>query len=365
MQNTPEPPAEETLGELALTAIEAAFAPSLALLRDESSFCIYGAGEVGRLLFHLCRRRELRPAAFLDDLCAAPFCCGLPVWRVKEGVEQVEPSAILLGTLRATDRMMRNLQSVPYSGRILNTWDSNAQVRSPHCVYTLTPKAKIRAFHNRHAGRRAFVIGNGPSLLKTDPRRLDGEVTFGANNIFLLEGFAPTYYAAIDRVLTQDRAAEINALPWVKFFPHLVSEWIDNGTFLHAIHADWPTNFSTDISEFIEIDFTVTYSLMQIAFYMGCNPVYLIGVDHTYAVDPQQQHQEANVLTSLGDDPNHFHPNYFGKGYRWHKPRMAPLAACYRRALEVYRQHGRELYNATAGGALEELPRIEFESLLT
>ncbi len=38
--------------------------------------------------------------------------------------------------------------------------------------------------------------------------------------------------------------------------------------------------------------------------------------------------------------------------------------ACYRKALEVYRQHGRELFNATAGGALEELPRVDFESLL-
>lgn len=352
------------LSGLALTAIEKAFAPSLALLEKEPCFCIYGAGEVGQLLFYMCQARGLKPAAFLDDLVSLETSCGLPVLPVKAGIEQLQPSAILLATIRATERMIKNLQSVPYQGRILNTWDSNAQVRSPHCNYKLTDKAIIKKFYNMHKGKRAFIIGNGPSLLKTDPRRLKGEITFGCNNIFLLENFTPTYYAAIDRVLTQDRAKEINALPWVKFFPNLVSEWITNGYFLNAIHAEWPTNFSTDISEFIEIDFTVTYSLMQIAFYMGCDPVYLIGVDHTYKVDSQQSYLEANVLTSTADDPNHFHPDYFGKGYRWHKPRMEPLKACYRKALEVYRQHGRELFNATAGGALEELPRVDFDSVI-
>jgi hypothetical protein len=126
----------------------------------------------------------------------------------------------------------------------------------------------------------------------------------------------------------------------------------------------WPTHFSTDIAQHLEVDFTVTYSMMQIAFYMGCNPVYLIGVDHNYQIDPNQQHADDRVLTSLGKDPNHFHPDYFGKGYRWHKPRMEPLEASYQKALDVYREHGRELYNATAGGKLEVLPRVDFEELL-
>jgi len=54
---------------------------------------------------------------------------------------------------------------------------------------------------------------------------------------------------------------------------------------------------------------------------MGCDPVVLIGVDHSYALDPLQSSRHGNVLTSLRDDPNHFHPGYFGAGYRWHDPR--------------------------------------------
>ena len=351
--------------ELALAAVEKAFAPSLARLKaDTAVFCIYGAGETGQLLAELCRRRGLTPSAFLDDHASENACLDIPIYPVQEGIERCTPSAVLLATLRASDRMTANLRALPFNGSILGTQDSHAHDRSPHCTFRTTPKEVLTRFHNIHAGHRAFIIGNGPSLLQTDPRRLAGEITFAANNIFLLDEFIPTYYAAIDRVLTQDRAAEINALPWTKFFPHLVSQWITNGYFLNAVHAAWPTNFSTDISDFIEIDFTVTYSLMQLAFYMGCSPVYLIGVDHTYRVDDRENHREDFVLTSLGNDANHFHPDYFGKGYRWHKPRMEPLAACYRKALEVYQAHDRELFNATAGGALTELPRVDFESII-
>ena len=360
MQKTEEDP-----GLLALQAVKAAFAPSLAMLASESSFCIYGAGEVGRLLLHLCLQQGLQPLAFLDDLSSSASCCDIPVLRVKEGIEKLNPSAILLATIRAAERMTRSLKGLPYTGRILGTWDSNSQERSPHHRYTITPKAVIQQYHNKHLNRRAFIIGNGPSLLKTDPRQLRDEITLAANLIYLLEGFSPAYYAASDRILTQENAEEINALPWVKFFPHQVSDWISNGHFLKGIQMEWPTNFSTDISEYIETEFTITYSLLQIAFYMGCNPVYLIGVDHAYAIDPSQCFQEGRVLTSIDTDPNHFHPGYFGKGRRWTSPPpREKLDACYRLAQEGYAKHGRQLFNATAGGALEVLPRVNFEDLL-
>ena len=352
--------------ELALSVIKSAFSVALRMVEQDDVFCIYGAGDVGELLFSFCSERGLKPVAFLDDLSEHRTFCGIPVCGVQAGVEQFNPSGIILGTIKATERMQRNLASLHYSGGVYTVQDVHGHLCSPHQSYVLTPREEIQVFHNKHAGQRAFVIGNGPSLLKTDPRRLmaRNEITFAANNIFLLEDFRPTYYSAIDRVLTQERAAEINALPWTKFFPHLVSVWITNGIFLNAHHSDWPERFSDDISQCLEIDFTVTFSMLQIALYMGCNPVYLIGVDHTYAVTAEQCHQDGGILTSVSQDPNHFHPGYFGKGYRWSKPRMEPLEACYRVAENAYKAHGRELYNATAGGALDVLPRISFEALL-
>ena len=37
-----------------------------------------------------------------------------------------------------------------------------------------------------HKGRRAFIIGNGPSLKQTDLSKLKNEITFGMNRIYLL-----------------------------------------------------------------------------------------------------------------------------------------------------------------------------------
>jgi len=65
------------------------------------------------------------------------------------------------------------------------------------------------------AGKRVFLLGNGPSLLQTDVDKLCREITIGSNSIFLLfdkRAFQPTYYTIEDRLVAEDRAAEANAL---------------------------------------------------------------------------------------------------------------------------------------------------------
>ncbi|MBP8164981.1 MAG: hypothetical protein KAX86_06040, partial [Anaerolineales bacterium] len=37
-----------------------------------------------------------------------------------------------------------------------------------------------------HKGKRAFVIGNGPSLKQTDLSKLKNEITFGMNRIYVI-----------------------------------------------------------------------------------------------------------------------------------------------------------------------------------
>jgi hypothetical protein len=45
----------------------------------------------------------------------------------------------------------------------------------------LSAGLQLSPFRNRHAGRRAFVVGNGPSLAKMDLGLLRNEITFGSN----------------------------------------------------------------------------------------------------------------------------------------------------------------------------------------
>ena len=67
---------------------------------------------------------------------------------------------------------------------------------------------------------------------------------------------------------------------------------------------------------------------------------------------------------SNSDDPNHFHPDYFGKGKTWKDPKLDRVLLNYRLAHDVYRATGREIVNATVGGNLDVFPRLDLAAAL-
>jgi hypothetical protein len=75
---------------------------------------------------------------------------------------------------------------------------------------------------------------------------------------------------------------------------------------------------------------------------MGFQHVILIGVDHNFT-----SRGEANkTVVSQGDDPNHFAPNYFGKGARWQLPDLDTSEVGYTFARGAYQKAGREVLDA-------------------
>ena len=107
---------------------------------------------------------------------------------------------------------------------------------------------------------------------------------------------------------------------------------------------------------------TVSYIGMQLAYYFGAREVYLIGYDHSYKI-PKDADVDGLAIKSNSDDPNHFHPDYFGKGYRWHDPLLSRMEEAYKKTKFVYERDGRSIKNATAGGKLEVFDRVDFHSL--
>ena len=65
---------------------------------------------------------------------------------------------------------------------------------------------------------------------------------------------------------------------------------------------------------------TVTYVALQLAFHMGFQQVFLVGVDHHFTT----QGQANQTVVSEGDDPNHFSPAYFGQGFAGSFPISRP-----------------------------------------
>lgn len=226
---------------------------------------------------------------------------------------------------------------------------------------------RLGALKDIHKGKRAFIIGNGPSLKQTDLTKLKGEFTFGMNRIYLLFpelGFATTYFCAVNDLVIEQFAEDILALPMPKFLA-----WRSHRHFNRRLPlAQLPTfiytsytgpRFATDVRGRVWEGATVTTFALQLAFHMGFEQVVLVGVDHNFA-----SKGEANkTVISEGDDPNHFMPNYFGKGVKWQLPDLETSEIGYRMAREAYRKAGREIIDATVGGKLTVFPKADYDSL--
>ncbi len=105
--------------------------------------------------------------------------------------------------------------------------------------------------------------------------------------------------------------------------------------------------------------FTVTYVALQLAFHMGFNEVILVGVDHNFVTQgPANQ-----AIVSQGDDPNHFAPDYFGKGFKWQLPDLVGSERAYSMARDAYSLAGRRVLDATIDGKLAIFPKVDYSSL--
>jgi len=236
---------------------------------------------------------------------------------------------------------------------------------------------KLASLKNKFQGQRCFIVGNGPSLNKCDLELLKNEYTFAVNGIFYKTeemGFKPTFYMVEDGHVVDDNLEKINAYDIeYKFFPSLYTEKIvkTDATYFFAAdlgfyREDHPyfekPRFSKDFSEVAYCGQSVTYLNMQLAYYLGFKEVYLIGMDFSYTIRKTDE-VIGHTLVSNEDDINHFHPDYFGKGKKWHDPKVYNVAKNYICAKEHFEENGRKIYNATIGGKLEIFERKEYESL--
>lgn len=222
----------------------------------------------------------------------------------------------------------------------------------------------LRGFANSHLGQRCFIIGNGPSLRQTDLMRLQGEVTFGLNRIYLLFdelGFATTYYVAVNTLVIEQSAEEIRRLTMPKFLTWRSRNWTAEDPKVVFLDADYTgeETFTKDLTDRVFEGGTVTYVALQLAYYMGFAEVILVGVDHRYVTTGP-----ANLtVESQAADPNHFHPDYFGKGFRWQLPDLPASERAFRLARQTFEQDGRRVLDATIGGMLTVFPKATYTDL--
>lgn len=224
---------------------------------------------------------------------------------------------------------------------------------------------KVKTFKNIHKGEDCFIIGNGPSLNKMDLEPLNNYYTFGLNKIFLLferASIQVDYLASVNPLVVEQSQEEFKQLSNIPIF---VSKSSCHGLDLRAKHItqlytglDW--TFSEDLSKRVSEGFTVTYVAMQLAYYMGFQNVYLIGVDHSYKQTGNPNQEQVHE----GDDENHFDPNYF-KGMKWHLADVDANEISYMMARRQFMSEGRNIIDATVGGKLTIFPKMEYSEALS
>jgi glycosyltransferase involved in cell wall biosynthesis len=267
-----------------------------------------------------------------------------------------------------------------FFGRLFAAYKINKAVKE----WEQVDRPKLESLRGKHKGKRGFVVCNGPSLNKIDFSKLENEITIGSNGIFLNyreTGFLPDYYVVEDDLVGEDRKNELNQLQGtIKLFAQRLAYCLyRDEDVIYLNHTpdsflfqkenqciDLDMRFSPDISISSYGGHTVTYTCLQVAYHLGLEEVYIIGADHNYAVPDRYSAKDANdnyIIESQENDSNHFNKDYFGKGFRWHNPKVHKLEEAYTNAKKFYEYHGRKIYNATIGGHLEVFERVDFYDL--
>ena len=266
-------------------------------------------------------------------------------------------------------------------GHILTSLRDNYLVnRIRKCYYSLKNWDKtldriktantIKRYHNTHSGDRCVVIGNGPSLKVDDLEKISSLSisSFACNRIYKIfpqTKWRPSYYFMSDKLLLDDSVSDLDEIPFDRrFFPESFREIIKQGVFYYPgpeyYDYEKEAKFSFDASKGVYGGGTVTYEMIQFAYYMGFSKIYLIGVDFNYIID-----NPLNDRTySYNGENNYFIKDYLKPGEVAAMPNVNANLLAYQAAKEASKQKGFIIRNATRGGKLEVFERIDLDELL-
>ena len=184
---------------------------------------------------------------------------------------------------------------------------------------------------NIHRGERAFIIGNGPGLDLYDLRKLFKEYTFGSNLIF--RRWVPDYYVCCNPLVLSQYADEISNL-FCRY------------KFTELQYTSEPI-FQTDPKGAFWQGYTVTYVALQLAFIMGCDPVYLVGCDHDYGEvngDPNERKEYVDTDNQIEWVQARHAVGLGYVGHDWNLPDLDQSYLAYQKAQRAYKNAGRNIY---------------------
>jgi hypothetical protein len=280
-----------------------------------------------------------------------------------DGLQGLSSKAALYLSRRAGGRAAEWTRKLDYS--------VNAQSIYNHARPLI---ARNEIFRGRHGGRPGFVLGNGPSINEQDLRPLTGQVTFVTNAFCrhpIVEEWQPTYYFLTDPVYYDGSDARRDDFDGIKarvpsstyFVPHKAREYIERESLLPlertyyvalagnlAHDPPWKPDFTL-----VQPDVrTVVQLAIMGAMFMGCQPIYLLGLDHDWLA-----HEHEHYTFYTGDA---------AEQHDWKYGDLMEAVLIMWRGYESIRRvaeaEGISIFNATRGGFLDVFERADYEGLL-
>lgn len=222
----------------------------------------------------------------------------------------------------------------------------------------------LKSYNNKFKGKRVFITCTGPSLTIADLELLKDEYVFGMNSICLIHDkteWKPDFYGIQDvavfekvkeKLLSTDNGIVFAPYGYRKMYgtPENWIYWHMCGSY-HIYELIYGPKFFAKFyaDSYVKVydGYSITYSILQLAMYMGFEEIYLLGADCNYL--GKQQHfiehgsyEKPEKIAGVGDR----------------------LMVSYAAAKKYADAHAIKIYNATRGGCLELFPRMVLEDVL-
>lgn len=229
----------------------------------------------------------------------------------------------------------------------------------------LADKSALLSLRDKHKGSPMLVVGNGPSLNQTPLDKFAGIPSVGMNKIDLIyprTAWRPSVVVCLNNMVAKQHQNQFvdSSIPT---FVAWKARWMiqrKNRNHFSYFNSLISNNFSENALRGFGSSATVTYIALQMAYWMGANPVILFGVDHCFSYSGENGTYQKRV----GEDQNHFDPRYFQEGVYWGTPDLMQSERDYAIARRHFELGGREILDATIGGKLQVFEKISVAAAL-
>lgn len=219
----------------------------------------------------------------------------------------------------------------------------------------------LKDLEEKFSGKRCFILCTGPSLTVSDIELLKDEYTFGMNSLCLLleqTTWRPDFFAVQDENVYEKVKEYMLTMKNSKVFVpdgldrNAPAEWIKFplcGAY-HKYELIYDTRYFARFSDkcYVRVydGYSITYSLIQLAVFMGFKEIYLLGADCNYLGEKQHIIEHGHIDPGFAKAPER-------------------MFASYKEAKRYMDNHDVKIYNATRGGMLEIFPRVSLENVLS